>query len=240
MTSSERYAMLWELQQPRERAKNNNQAATNPNELDRRTQLWARDVDPETLYPKRYFDIPVDHFPNEPKYEPHGKHTFKNRYWFDDSHYKPGGPVIVLQSGETNGLNRLVYMQNGILAQLAEATGGMSVVFEHRYYGYSFPTHNLTTEDLRFLTTEQAMADQAYFAQNVVFPGHEDKNLTSYTTPWITYGGSYAGAFVAFLRVKYPDIFWGAISSSGVTKAIYNYWQYYEPVSHRTAKPYHV
>ena len=140
--------------------------------------------------------------------------------------------MIVLQSGETNGLNRLVYMQKGILAQLAEATGGISVIMEHRYYGYSFPTRYLTTKDLRFLTTEQALADEAYFAQNVKFPGMEDMDLTSNSVPWISYGGSYAGAFSAFLRTQYPDVFWGAISSSGVTKAIYNYWQYYEPVAH--------
>jgi hypothetical protein len=125
-----------------------------------------------------------------------------------------------------------VYIQKGILRILAKATGGMSVVIEHRYYGYSFPTRYLTTKDLRFLTTEQAMADEAYFAQNIKFPGYEDVDLTSKSTPWISYGGSYAGAFSAFLRVKYPDIFWGSISSSGVTKAIYDYWAYYEPVSH--------
>jgi hypothetical protein len=32
------------------------------------------------------------------------------------------------------------------------------------------------------------------------------------------------------LRVTYPDTFWGAISSSGVTEAIYDYWQYWEPI----------
>jgi hypothetical protein len=204
---------------------------SNPEGLDRRSLLAARDVDPETLYPKRYFEMPVDHFPHKAKYEPHTTRTFQNRYWFDDTYYKPGGPVIILQSGETNGLNRLVYMQKGILQQLAKATNGMSVVFEHRYYGYSFPTRYLTTKDLRFLTTEQALADEAYFAKNIVFPGYEDHDLTSDATPWISYGGSYAGAFSAFLRVKYPEIFWGAISSSGVTKAIYNYWQYYDPVA---------
>jgi hypothetical protein len=31
------------------------------------------------------------------------------------------------------------------------------------------------------------------------------------------------------MRVKYPETFWGAISSSGVTVAIYDYWQYFEP-----------
>ena len=176
--------------------------------------------------------MPVDHFPDEVKYEPHTDRTYQNRYWFDDTYYKPGGPVIVLQSGETNGLNRLVYIQKGILAILAKATGGMSVVLEHRYYGYSFPTRYLTTKDMRFLTTEQALADEAYFAQNVKFPGYEDQDLTSSAVPWISYGGSYAGAFSAFLRVKYPNVFWGAISSSGVTKAIYDYWAYYEPPAH--------
>ena len=59
----------------------------------------------------------------------------------------------------------------------------------------------------------------------------EHLDLTSKSTAYIGYGGSYAGAFNAFLRVQYPDIFWGTISSSGVTKAIYDYWAYYEPVA---------
>lgn len=190
-----------------------------------------RDIDPEKLYPTQKIDIPIDHFQNESKYAPHKSGTFENRYWFDSSHYKPGGPVIILQGGETDGSGRLVYMQKGILAQLAEATNGMSVVLEHRYYGKSFPTNDLSTKNLRFLTTEQALADEAYFAQNIVFPGFENQDLTSNTTAYISYGGSYAGAFSAFLRVKYPDVFWGSISSSGVTKAIYDYWQYYEPAA---------
>lgn len=213
----------------------------NPEGLDKRGLLFTRDVDPETLYPKRYFTMPVDHFPNQAKYEPHTDRTYQNRYWFDDTYYKPGGPIILLQSGETNGLNRLPFMQKGILAQLANATGGISVILEHRYYGYSFPTHFITTKDYRFLTTDQALADVAYFAQNVVFSGYEDVNLTSHETAWISYGGSYAGATSAFTRVKYPDVFWGAISSSGVTKAIWDFWEYYEPVSlprHCTSKLY--
>jgi hypothetical protein len=161
--------------------------------------------------------VPVDHFHNESRYEPHSDATFKLRYWFDASHYKPGGPVIILQGGETSGANRLPFLQKGIIAQLAQVTNGIGVVFEHRYYGKSWPTENLTTENFRFLTTEQAMADEAFFAQNVKYPGLDKHgDLTSNTTAYISYGGSYAGAFSAFLRVQYPDIFWGSISSSGV------------------------
>ena len=138
--------------------------------------------------------------------------------------------MIVVQSGETSGVDRLPFLQKGILAQLAQATHGIGVVLEHRYYGTSFPTPDLSAESLRFLTTDQALADEAYFAQHVVFKGLEDKNLTAPIVAYIGYGGSYAGAFNAFLRKLYPDVFWGAISSSGVTQAIYDYWQYYEPI----------
>ena len=50
------------------------------------------------------------------------------------------------------------------------------------------------------------------------------------------YGGSYAGAFNALLRIIYPDVFWGTISSSGVTKAIYDYWEYYSPIAEYAPK----
>jgi Serine carboxypeptidase S28 len=64
--------------------------------------------------------------------------TFKQRYWIDTSYYKPGGPVIVLDGGETDGSDRIVFLQSGILKYLAEATGGVGIVLEHRYYGESY------------------------------------------------------------------------------------------------------
>ena len=178
--------------------------------------LSKRDVDPSTLYPAYNLSVPVDHFQNESMYEPHSSDSFELRYWFDATYYKSGGPVIVLESGEDTGVDRLPFLQKGILHQLAQATNGIGVVLEHRYYGTSMPTSDLSTQNLRFLTTEQALADTAYFAQNVVFEGLEDKNLTAPNTPWIAYGGSYAGAFVAFLRTTYPDIFYGKFCLSAV------------------------
>lgn len=191
--------------------------------------ILCRDApDPADLYPERNISVPIDHFQNDSSYEPHSSGTFNLRYFFDASYYKPGGPVIVLQGGEADVTGRLPFLQNGIVSQLAQATNGVAVILEHRYYGTSMPTANLSTENLRFLTTEQALADQAYFSQNIVFPGLEDQNLTAPGTAHIAYGGSYAGAFVAFLRIQYPDVYWGAISSSGVTEAIYDFWEYYE------------
>ncbi|KAL8921069.1 MAG: hypothetical protein Q9172_004223 [Xanthocarpia lactea] len=174
--------------------------------------------------------VPIDYFHNDTLYEPHSNGTFNLRYWFDASYYKDGGPVIVLQSGETDGTGRLPFLQKGLLHQLTQATNGIGVVLEHRYYGTSFPTPDLSTKNLRFLTTDQALADMAYFAQNVAFEGLGHKDLTAPATAYFGYGGSYAGALVAFLRLVYPDVYYGAISSSGVTEAIWDFWRYYEPV----------
>jgi Serine carboxypeptidase S28 len=158
--------------------------------------LRRDDTDPALLYPAHNFSVPVDHFPNDPKYAPHSTDTFQLRYWYDATYYKPGGPVIVLESGETSGVGRLPYLQKGILHQLIEATNGIGVVLEHRYYGTSFPMPDLSTENLRFLDTQQALADAAYFGKNIVFEGLEGEKLTADDTAWIAYGGSYAGAFV--------------------------------------------
>ena len=179
----------------------------------------------ERLYPEHNISVPIDHFRNATRYEPHSNGTFDLRYWFDGSYYKPGGPVFVLQAGETSGTNRLPFLQKGIVHEVIKATHGIGVILEHRYYGKSWPVPDLSTENFRFLSTEQALADQAFFSSNVKFPGLEKYgDLTSSSVPHVAYGGSYAGAFVAFLRVQYPEVYWGAISSSGVTKALYNYW----------------
>lgn len=158
----------------------------------------------------------MDHFHNISVYAPHSNAKFPLRYWFDASHYKKGGPVIVLQGGETDGSERLPFLQKGLLAQLAQATNGIGVILEHRYFGTSFPTPDLSTENLRFLTTEQALADQVFFAEHVEFPGFERQNLTAGNVAYYAYGGSYAGAFVAFLRKLYPDIYWGTFQIQGV------------------------
>lgn len=188
-----------------------------------------RDVDLEAVYPAYNLSIPIDFFPNETRYAPHVNGTFNLRYWYDDTYYKPGGPIFVLLSGETSGVNRLPFLQKGIVNQVAQATGGIGVILEHRYYGTSFPFPNVTIDNLRFLTTEQSLAEIDYFARNVKFETVDD-DLTAPNTPWIVYGGSYAGAQAAFLRVAYPDTFLGTISSSGVTAAIVDYWEYFEPI----------
>lgn len=74
-------------------------------------------------YEAHYFDQLISHDPDVPP--PAGQTTFRQRYWFDASFYKSGGPVFLLDGGETDGAGRLPFLEEGILRILSEATGGI-------------------------------------------------------------------------------------------------------------------
>lgn len=181
------------------------------------------------IYPAHSIDMAIDHFPNSDKYLPHTNATFKQHYYFDSSYYKPGGPVFLYVGGETSGRSRLSNLETGIIQILMNATGGLGVIIENRYYGLSTPFDTTTTDTLTYLTNEQTIADFAYFAQHATFPGVA-ANLTAPGTPWIMYGGSLAGAQTAFTVKTYPDIIYGGIASSGVIIAAVEYPQWYDPI----------
>ncbi|KAJ7215370.1 extracelular serine carboxypeptidase-like protein [Mycena pura] len=180
------------------------------------------------------FNQITNHFPNDPFYgPPPTNETFLQNYIVNDTFYKTGGPIFLLDSGETSARSRNSVLLTGVIAELAQATGGMGIIIEHRYYGTSFPELNLipseglSTDNLRWLTTDQSIADYAYFAQHVSVPGHEDEDLTAPGRPWIIYGGSLAGAEAAFTMREYGDVIYGGISSSGTVQAFKGYPQWY-------------
>ena len=75
-----------------------------------------------------WFEQPVDHFGNETS------ETWGQRYWLNTRHYVPraDAPVFVLDGGETSGVDRLPFLDTGIMEILARATGGIGIVLEHR------------------------------------------------------------------------------------------------------------
>lgn len=76
-----------------------------------------------------------------------------------------------------------------------QATGGLPVVLEHRFYGESFPyfpNHNVSTDSLRWLNNAEALEDSADFMKGVEFEGFEGIDLKAGPTDktkWIYYGG---------------------------------------------------
>ncbi|KAJ7080507.1 serine carboxypeptidase S28-domain-containing protein [Mycena epipterygia] len=185
---------------------------------------FGQDVEEDIAgFKAQWFRQPVDHFSKT------DNATYLQRYWVNTRHYKAdeGGPVIVLDGGETSGVNRIPFLDTGIAEILARSTGGVGVVLEHRYYGKSIPVANFTTDNLRWLNNDQSAADSANFMANVKFNGI-DEDLTAPNTPWIYYGGSYAGARAAHMKILYPELVYGAIASSGVTHASIVNWEYME------------
>jgi hypothetical protein len=84
-------------------------------------------IDPtrKPKYETQYFQQRVSHDEGTPA--PSGNETFPQRYWYDATFYKPGGPVFLLDAGETNAVGRLPFLDHGILRILSEATGGIGL-----------------------------------------------------------------------------------------------------------------
>ncbi|KAF1929845.1 uncharacterized protein M421DRAFT_419615 [Didymella exigua CBS 183.55] len=195
------------------------------------TPQWygRRAADAAPAYAAHTIDQPIDHFQDSSRYEPHTKDTFKQQYFFDSSYYKPGGPVFLYIGGETSGESRFSNLQTGIIQILMQQFNGLGVILENRYYGKSYPYNTSTTDELRFLTTEQTIADNAYFRQHATFPGL-NSSLSGPDVPWIMYGGSLAGAYTAFTMKTYNSIFAGGIGSSATTQALLEYPQWYDTI----------
>ena len=166
----------------------------------------------------QYFqDQKLDHFEFSAK-------TWPQRFWMNDTFWTGGdAPVFVFISGE--GAGSPFWVADSEATFYAEQFGALVIELEHRFYGASFPTEDMSTANLRYLSSEQALADLAWFqvyAQTDLGVGENAK--------WVTYGGSYAGALAAFSRRKYASIH-AAVSASGPVQAQYDFAGYMDQVT---------
>lgn len=76
---------------------------------------------------------------------------------------------------------------------------------------------DLSTENLLYLSSHQALEDAANFIQGI-------NDMYNITDPkWIVFGGSYAGTLATWLRIKYPHLVTGAMASSGPLEAVLDF-----------------
>jgi len=141
--------------------------------------------------------------------------TFGQRYlvnlesWQKPDHPEGPGPIFFYAGNE--GPIELFANNTGFMWEIAPKYKAAVVFAEHRYYGSSMPYGPATyenTENLRFLTAEQALAD---FAELL---GDFKKQHNCSEAPVIAFGGSYGGMLAAWFRMKYPQVVAGAIASS--------------------------
>ncbi|XP_055599785.1 putative serine protease K12H4.7 [Uranotaenia lowii] len=155
----------------------------------------------------------VDHF------NPQRRETFEFQYFSNDEFYRPGGPIFIFVGGPWP--IEQYYIEHGHFHDIAFYEGAWMFTNEHRYYGRSFPTADLTAENMSFLTVEQAMVDLAewiwHLKTNVVRDGNAKVILL---------GTGYAGAMAAWARQRYPHLVDGVWSSSGQMEARLNFKEY--------------
>jgi pimeloyl-ACP methyl ester carboxylesterase len=111
------------------------------------------------------------------------------------------------------------------MAKYAQQYGALQVALEHRFYGKSRPFADLATENLAYLSSQQALADAAYFIQSFKSSiGADD------STPVVTFGCSYPGSLAAWFRLKYPHVTIASVASSAPVQAELDFYQYLDVV----------
>lgn len=167
-----------------------------------------------SLPEEQWFTQRLDHF------NPTDAHVWKQRYFVNSDFYKPNGPIFLMIGAE--GIANAKWMIEGQWIEYAKEFGAMCFYLEHRFYGKSHPTADLSIKNLVYLSSEQALADLAYFIE-AVNTGYKFSN----DTKWIVFGGSYGGSLAAWMRAKYPHLVHGAVSASGPLLAQIDFDEYY-------------
>lgn len=156
--------------------------------------------------PDQFYDQVLDHFGVDAT----STVTWPQRFWTNEQYWKGSGPLFLYVEGE--GAGSPYDVLSGQHVELAANHSALILAVEHRFYGASAPTDDLSTENLKYLSSHQAVGDVARFLREYVAAKY---NVTSV----ITFGGSYPGALSAWLRFRLPHLIYGAVSTSSPVEA---------------------
>lgn len=149
--------------------------------------------------------------------DPKDDRKFDQRYYVNSS-YAAGkdSPVLYYLCGEATCRESSF---SGAMSTYAKELKAHMIAIEHRFYGKSQPFPTLSTENLKYLSTDLALADAASFQRYA-------QTALGFTGKWIVVGGSYAGSLAAYYRLKFPELAVGALASSGPVQARANFEEY--------------
>lgn len=153
------------------------------------------------------------------------RRLWKQRYFLNDEFWGGRGFPVFLYIGGEGPLAPRALTNHSYIHLAAQRHRALLVALEHRFYGRSYPTVDMSLPNLRFLSSEQALADLARF--HAFLSGQLDLPTE---TKWIAFGGSYPGNLAAWLKLKYPALFVGSIASSAPVLAKTDFFEYMEVV----------
>jgi len=139
--------------------------------------------------------------------------TYEQRYWLSNQYWDGKGPIFLYICGEyrcTVPDTRLFPFMVG------SQYNAQFLVLEHRFYGDSQPFDDWSMDSLRYLTSEQGLADLSVFIDEL-----NVNNVEAFVI-----GGSYPGAMSAWFRSRYPHLAVGSWASSAVVQPIIDFQQY--------------
>ncbi|XP_060535811.1 thymus-specific serine protease-like [Cylas formicarius] len=152
--------------------------------------------------------------------------TWLQRYYVNDEYFDAASrDRVFLQIGGESAAS-VGWMTFGSWAESAREYGALMFMLEHRFYGESHPFADTSVENLRYLSTHQALEDVAAFvaAMNVEYRLADD-------VKWILFGGSYPASMATWLRQKYPHLVAGAVAASGPLEAVLDFSDYLQVVA---------
>ncbi|KAI1714120.1 serine carboxypeptidase s28 domain-containing protein [Ditylenchus destructor] len=166
-----------------------------------------------------YITQDVDHF------DPNNNLKFAQQFLFNDIFQRDKDAPRFLMLGGEAAID-WPYVNGAAFAYYYWGDDFKAVLYalEHRYYGYSEPFSNTSVSNLRWMNTEQVLADTAVFVKAI----NKKESLDS--PRWVIFGGSYPGNLAALFRYRYPDLSVGAVASSAPLQAKTDLTEYMQAV----------
>ncbi|CDW73474.1 lysosomal pro-x carboxypeptidase [Stylonychia lemnae] len=171
------------------------------------------DVNMQQGVEERNISVKINHHTNSGT----DARVFNLRFLIDFTYFDPHQGCILFYAGGYNDIWQY-YNKSGFITQvLAKELKALILFGEHRYFGKSFPFGDSNTsfdgENVAYLTVEQAMMDYVILLRIIrtqLFQQYKVKS--DYAA--IVVGSSYSGLLAAWLRIKFPSTFQGALASS--------------------------
>ncbi|CAI5456755.1 unnamed protein product [Caenorhabditis angaria] len=160
------------------------------------------------------FTQKLDHF------DPYNKKTWNQKYFYNPKYSRNNSIIFLMIGGEGPESGHWAAYPEVQYLKWADEFGADVFDLEHRFFGDSWPIGDMSVASLKYLTTEQALADLAYFIQSM-------NQLHGFNNPrWVTFGGSYPGSLSAWFRQKYPELTVGSVASSAPVNLKLDFFEY--------------
>jgi hypothetical protein len=101
-------------------------------------------------------------------------------------------------------------IKGGHMYDMARNLSGLMIYTEFRYYGFTHPTPDLKTSNMKYLSIDQGLADLAHFIEYIKSKIPQVQNSGVILT-----GCSFSGSLVTWFQQKYPHLVNGVWATSG-------------------------